>query len=347
MKLYSKILERNWIFPALTSREQEEVVDKVAELSKEAETTELTDEMMTDALGHLYDPYYLRSLNSEENGEKAMDANLRKDEPDYKNSKIKTTTTEEPYSIEGFNQKFKRITIHTTTTTLVPVYSDSDTSEPNSPIDNSNAENNDVMMDVDDPATNATTTTLTASQQVAHIQRHEKAADKKVVNCKRAYHLNASHNIENRRVEQQQQDLAAITKIQKKENKQRTTALNYYQTSFKSYHFIGKGSGKTCRHENTPTDGKCKEKWTKTLHDIQAPNPLWGSCEGCSVIWCPKHRECATSKNHLKLCKKRKIVISYIDSFTEAELLCQEIQTTNQQANSTSGTSSAAPMSIE
>ena len=93
MKLYSKILERNWIFPALTSREQEEVVDKVAELSKEAETTELTDEMMTDALGHLYDPYYLRSLNSEENGEKAMDANLRKDEPDYKNSKIKTTTT--------------------------------------------------------------------------------------------------------------------------------------------------------------------------------------------------------------------------------------------------------------
>jgi hypothetical protein len=57
-----------------------------------------------------------------------MDANLRKEEPDYKNNNIKTTTIEEPVSIEGFNQKFKRITIHTTTSTLVPVHSDSDTS---------------------------------------------------------------------------------------------------------------------------------------------------------------------------------------------------------------------------
>ena len=95
--------------------------------------------------------------------------NSRANEPDYK-PKITTTTTEEPYSIEGFNQKFKRITIHTTTTTLVPVYSDSDTSEPNSPLDNPNTEKIDEMMDDDDPATNATTT-LTASQQVAYLQR--------------------------------------------------------------------------------------------------------------------------------------------------------------------------------
>jgi hypothetical protein len=39
--------------------------------------------------------------------------------------------------------------------------------------------------------------------------------------------------------------------------------------------------------------------------------------------------------------------MSYITTFTEAELLCQDIQTTNQQAYSTSGASSAAPMLIE
>jgi hypothetical protein len=188
---------------------------------------------------------------------------------------------------------------------------------------------------------------LTASHQVAYLQRNLKAADKKVVNCKRAYHINASHNIDSRRRERQQQALATATKTQTKENKLRTTALNYYRTSYKSFHFIGKDSGKTCRYQNTPTDGKCKEKWTKTLHDQQEPNYLWGRCEGCGLIWCPIHKECATSKNHPQFCEKRKSVMSYITTFTEAELLCQDIQTTNQQAYSTSGASSAAPMLIE
>ena len=70
--------------------------------------------------------------------EEFMDVRLRADEPDYKSGKTSTTKIEEPYSIEGITQKIKCATIKTTTTSVIPVWSDSesDVSEPNSPIDN-------------------------------------------------------------------------------------------------------------------------------------------------------------------------------------------------------------------